>query len=93
MAAQLNSSLMTVSVISLLVPAAFVSTSTNRKSQVVHVSAQHEFLGDRLAGEEGPLLLQLSRGSSVVLILMSVASSLLFWTSLTCISVLATLHM
>ncbi|KAH8099299.1 Sodium/calcium exchanger protein-domain-containing protein [Cristinia sonorae] len=50
MAAQLNSSLMTVSVISLLVPAAF-----------------HEYLGDRLQGEEGPLLLQLSRGSAIIL--------------------------
>lgn len=56
MAAQLNSSLMTVSVISLLVPAAF-----------------HEYLGDRLGGEEGPLLLQLSRGSAIVLILIYIA--------------------
>ncbi|TCD68105.1 hypothetical protein EIP91_011558 [Steccherinum ochraceum] len=52
-AAQLNSSLMTVSVISLLVPSAF-----------------HEYLGDRLGREEGPLLLQLSRGSAIILILI-----------------------
>ncbi|KAJ7599441.1 Sodium/calcium exchanger protein-domain-containing protein [Mycena floridula] len=57
MVAQLNSSLMTVSVISLIVPAAF-----------------HEFLGDRLdPGEELGVLLQLSRGSAVILILMYVA--------------------
>ncbi|KAI0077464.1 calcium/proton exchanger [Panus rudis PR-1116 ss-1] len=56
MVAQLNSSLMTVSVISLLVPAAF-----------------HEYLGDRLGGEEGPLLLQLSRGSAIILILIYIA--------------------
>ncbi|KAJ6629364.1 Sodium/calcium exchanger protein-domain-containing protein [Mycena sp. CBHHK59/15] len=57
MVAQLNSSLMTVSVISLIVPAAF-----------------HEYLGDRLdAGEEVPVLLQLSRGSAVVLILIYIA--------------------
>lgn len=32
---------------------------------------QHEFLGDRLPeGNEGPLLLKLSRGSAVVLIFM-----------------------
>ncbi|THH33440.1 hypothetical protein EUX98_g794 [Antrodiella citrinella] len=53
MAAQLNSSLMTVSVISLLVPTAFVS---------VCISISE--------GEEGPLLLQLSRGSAVILILI-----------------------
>lgn len=52
--AQLNLSLMTLSVITLLVPAAF-----------------HEFLSERLqAGEEGPILLQLSRGTSVILLLM-----------------------
>ncbi|KAI0744350.1 Sodium/calcium exchanger protein-domain-containing protein [Daedaleopsis nitida] len=57
MVAQLNSSLMTVSVISLIVPAAF-----------------HEYLDDRLdAGEELPLLLQLSRGSAVLLILIYIA--------------------
>ncbi|KAJ6551813.1 Sodium/calcium exchanger protein-domain-containing protein [Mycena capillaripes] len=57
MVAQLNSSLMTVSVISLLVPAAF-----------------HEYLGDRLNdGEEVPVLLQLSRGSAIVLILIYVS--------------------
>lgn len=52
--AQLNLSLMTLSVITLLVPAAF-----------------HEFLGQRLQeGEEGPILLQLSRGTAVILMLM-----------------------
>ncbi|KAK7052222.1 Sodium/calcium exchanger protein-domain-containing protein [Favolaschia claudopus] len=54
MVAQLNSSLMVVAVISLIVPAAF-----------------HEFLEDRLEnGEEVPVLLQLSRGSAVILIIM-----------------------
>ncbi|KAJ6555159.1 Sodium/calcium exchanger protein-domain-containing protein [Mycena vulgaris] len=57
MVAQLNSSLMTVSVISLIVPAAF-----------------HEYLGDRLNdGEEVPVLLQLSRGSAIILILIYIA--------------------
>ncbi|KAJ7474704.1 Sodium/calcium exchanger protein-domain-containing protein [Mycena latifolia] len=57
MVAQLNSSLMTVSVISLIVPAAF-----------------HEYLGDRLdEGEEVPVLLQLSRGSAIILILIYIA--------------------
>ncbi|EIN10818.1 calcium/proton exchanger [Punctularia strigosozonata HHB-11173 SS5] len=57
MAAQLNSSLMTVAVIALIVPAAF-----------------HEFLGERIGEEEeGPVMLQLSRGSAVVLMLMYVA--------------------
>lgn len=72
MAAQLNSSLMTVSVISLLVPAAFVSSVHRGMLSVILMIllSKHEFLGDRLAGEEGPLLLQLSRGSSIVLILM-----------------------
>lgn len=57
MVAQLNSSLMTVSVISLIIPAAF-----------------HEYLGDRLdAGQEVPVLLQLSRGSAVILILIYIA--------------------
>ncbi|KAJ3553114.1 hypothetical protein NM688_g3786 [Phlebia brevispora] len=56
MAAQLNTSLMTVAVISLLVPAGF-----------------HAFLGDRLKGNEGPLLLKLSRGSAVVLICIYIA--------------------
>ena len=52
--AQLNLSLMTLSVITLLVPAAF-----------------HEFLGQRVEeGEEGPILLQLSRGTAVILLLM-----------------------
>ncbi|KAI4518866.1 calcium/proton exchanger [Schizophyllum commune Loenen D] len=54
MVAQLNSSLMTVSVISLIIPAAF-----------------HEYLEDRLQpGAELPILLQLSRGSAVLLILI-----------------------
>ncbi|KAJ7171117.1 Sodium/calcium exchanger protein-domain-containing protein [Mycena filopes] len=57
MVAQLNSSLMTVSVISLIVPAAF-----------------HEYLGDRLDdGEEVPVLLQLSRGSAIILIFIYIA--------------------
>ncbi|KAJ7143740.1 Sodium/calcium exchanger protein-domain-containing protein [Mycena epipterygia] len=57
MVAQLNSSLMTVAVISLIVPAAF-----------------HEYLGDRLDdGEEVPVLLQLSRGSAIILILIYIA--------------------
>ncbi|KAJ6494045.1 Sodium/calcium exchanger protein-domain-containing protein [Mycena vitilis] len=57
MVAQLNSSLMTVSVISLIVPAAF-----------------HEYLEDRLDdGEEVPVLLQLSRGSAVILIIIYIA--------------------
>ncbi|KAF8917384.1 Sodium/calcium exchanger protein-domain-containing protein [Mucidula mucida] len=52
MVAQLNSSLMIVAVISLIVP-----------------SALHEYLGDRLKpGEELTVLLQLSRGSAVILI-------------------------
>ncbi|KAK7442222.1 hypothetical protein VKT23_016193 [Stygiomarasmius scandens] len=57
MVAQLNSSLMTVAVISLIVPAAF-----------------HEYLGDRLAeGTELKVLLELSRGSSIILILIYIA--------------------
>ncbi|KAK7050500.1 Sodium/calcium exchanger protein-domain-containing protein [Favolaschia claudopus] len=57
MVAQLNSSLMVVAVISLIVPAAF-----------------HEFLEDRLEnGEEVPVLLQLSRGSAVILIIIYIA--------------------
>ncbi|KXN84121.1 Vacuolar calcium ion transporter [Leucoagaricus sp. SymC.cos] len=52
MVAQLNSSLMIVSVISLIVPVAF-----------------HEFLEDRLdAGRELPIMLELSRGASIILI-------------------------
>ncbi|KAF9255385.1 calcium/proton exchanger [Marasmius fiardii PR-910] len=51
MVAQLNSSLMTAAVIALIIPAAF-----------------HEYLGDRLPqGEEFPVLLQLSRGSAIIL--------------------------
>ncbi|KAL0570120.1 hypothetical protein V5O48_011843 [Marasmius crinis-equi] len=54
MVAQLNSSLMTVAVIALIVPAAF-----------------HGYLGDRLPqGEEVPVLLELSRGSSIILMLI-----------------------
>ncbi|KAG6860652.1 hypothetical protein C0995_009017 [Termitomyces sp. Mi166 len=57
MVAQLNSSLMIVCVTSLIVPVAF-----------------HEYLEDRLsAGREVPILLQLSRGSAVILILIYVA--------------------
>ncbi|ESK84739.1 calcium ion transporter [Moniliophthora roreri MCA 2997] len=57
MVAQLNSSLMVVSVISLIVPAAF-----------------HEYLGDRLPqGEEMTILLQLSRGSAIILIIIYIA--------------------
>ncbi|KAJ7708377.1 Sodium/calcium exchanger protein-domain-containing protein [Mycena rosella] len=57
MVAQLNSSLMTVAVISLIIPAAF-----------------HEYIGDRLNdGEEVPVLLQLSRGSAIILILIYIA--------------------
>ncbi|ESK91100.1 calcium ion transporter [Moniliophthora roreri MCA 2997] len=55
--AQLNSSLMTVAVISLIVPAAF-----------------HGYLGDRLPqGEEVTILLELSRGSAIILILIYIA--------------------
>ncbi|EJD07523.1 calcium/proton exchanger [Fomitiporia mediterranea MF3/22] len=55
--AQLNLTLMTLSVITLLVPAAF-----------------HEFLSERLQmGEEGQILLQLSRGTSVILLLIYIA--------------------
>jgi Ca2+:H+ antiporter len=54
MVAQLNSSLMTVAVVSLIVPVAF-----------------HEYLEDKLApGTEVDVLLQLSRGSAVILIFM-----------------------
>ncbi|KAG7090678.1 hypothetical protein E1B28_009776 [Marasmius oreades] len=54
MVAQLNSSLMTVAVIALIVPAAF-----------------HEYLGDRLPqGEEYHVLLELSRGSAIILMLI-----------------------
>lgn len=57
MVAQLNSSLMTASVISLIIPAAF-----------------HEYLEDRLPqGRELTILLQLSRGSAVLLILIYIA--------------------
>ncbi|THV06854.1 calcium/proton exchanger [Dendrothele bispora CBS 962.96] len=57
MVAQLNSSLMTVAVIALIVPAAF-----------------HEYLGDRLPqGAELSVLLELSRGSSIILILIYIA--------------------
>ncbi|KAL0959263.1 hypothetical protein HGRIS_014533 [Hohenbuehelia grisea] len=57
MVAQLNSSLMVVAVIALIVPAAF-----------------HEYLGDRLPqGTEIGVLLQLSRGSSIVLIFIYLA--------------------
>ncbi|KAK7047485.1 hypothetical protein VNI00_006716 [Paramarasmius palmivorus] len=57
MVAQLNSSLMVVSVISLIVPAAF-----------------HEYLGDRLPqGEERTILLELSRGSAIILIIIYIA--------------------
>ncbi|KAH8827613.1 Sodium/calcium exchanger protein-domain-containing protein [Flagelloscypha sp. PMI_526] len=54
MVAQLNSSLMTVSVMALIVPAAF-----------------HEYVGDRLPhGQELSVLLQLSRGSAIILIVI-----------------------
>ncbi|TFK34661.1 Sodium/calcium exchanger protein-domain-containing protein [Crucibulum laeve] len=57
MVAQLNSSLLIVSVISLIVPAAF-----------------HEYLESRLpAGKEVKVLLELSRGSAIILILIYVA--------------------
>lgn len=57
MAAQLNSSLMTVSVIALIIPAAF-----------------HEWLDGRIDSRlEAPYLLQLSRGTSIVLILIYLA--------------------
>jgi len=57
MAAQLNSSLMTVSVIALVIPAAF-----------------HEWLDGRIEpGLEAPYLLQLSRGTSIILILIYIA--------------------
>ena len=56
MAAQVNTSLMTVAVCSLIVPAAF-----------------HEYLGERLGEEEGPILLKLSRASSIVLIIIYIA--------------------
>ncbi|KAF9649535.1 calcium/proton exchanger [Thelephora ganbajun] len=57
MAAQLNSSLMTVSVIALVIPAAF-----------------HEWLNGRIDSHlEVPYLLQLSRGTSVILILIYLA--------------------
>ena len=52
--AQLNLSLMTLSVIALLVPAAF-----------------HELLDERInVAEEGSILLLMSRGTSVILLLM-----------------------
>jgi Ca2+:H+ antiporter len=54
MAAQLNSSLMTVAVIAVIVPAAFHEFLGDRLGQ----------------DEEGPILLRLSRGSAVVLMLM-----------------------
>ncbi|RXW19109.1 hypothetical protein EST38_g6746 [Candolleomyces aberdarensis] len=54
MVAQLNSSLLIVSVISLIIPVAF-----------------HLYLEDKLApGSELPVLLQLSRGSAIILILI-----------------------
>ncbi|KAF9465438.1 Sodium/calcium exchanger protein-domain-containing protein [Collybia nuda] len=57
MVAQLNSSLMIVCVISLIIPVAF-----------------HEYLGDRLPpGKEVSVLLQLSRGSAIILMLIYVA--------------------
>ncbi|GLB41281.1 putative Ca(2) cation antiporter (CaCA) (TC 2.A.19) family protein [Lyophyllum shimeji] len=57
MVAQLNSSLMIVCVTSLIVPVAF-----------------HEYLEDRLApGKEVGILLQLSRGSAIILILIYIA--------------------
>ncbi|KAF5348369.1 hypothetical protein D9758_010887 [Tetrapyrgos nigripes] len=57
MVAQLNSSLMTVAVIALIIPSAF-----------------HEYLGDRLPqGTELDVLLELSRGSAIILILIYIA--------------------
>ena len=53
-AAQLNSSLLTLSVIALIIPSAF-----------------HTFLGSTFSNEvEGAMLLSLSRGSSIVMILI-----------------------
>ncbi|KAG6867436.1 hypothetical protein C0993_002766 [Termitomyces sp. T159_Od127] len=75
MVAQLNSSLMIVCVTSLIVPVAFVCQQFSRLLRVIDSPIfEHEYLEDRLsAGREVPILLQLSRGSAVILISIYVA--------------------
>lgn len=74
MVAQLNSSLMIVSVISLIVPAAFVSAPVCFWPSDVDVDTrQHEYLENKLPpGTEVQILLQLSRGTAIILIFMYV---------------------
>ena len=73
MVAQLNSSLLIVSVISLIIPAAFVRIFTVMQLLAVKADtpSQHLYLEDKLSpGTEVAVLLQLSHGSAIILILM-----------------------
>jgi Ca2+:H+ antiporter len=74
MVAQLNSSLLIVSVVSLAIPTAFVSGLSSLFRNASNWSNQHQFLESRLSpGTEVKILLELSRGSAIILILIYVA--------------------